>query len=332
VLTDIASGWTEAIAMVVREQRLVTESVREIRTKLPFPVRGLDVDNDSAFINDTLVGYCRDNKLELTRCRAYKKNDQAWIEQKNGAVIRRMVGYGRLAGAQTAAVLNKLYSSARLYVNFFQPSFKLISKTREGAKVIKKYHPPATPCERLLARKDVSDECKADLRQTLAALDPVRLLNEIRESQRVLAQLEVGVAHVETASSIPELSGFVASLSTAWRDGEVRATHRKRTRGPRTYRTRVDPFEAVWPQVQQWLNARPDANAKELFFRLQESMPGAFPPGQLRTLQRRVKQWRSEIARQLVLGLDPAGEDETCSAIVGADASNGNGLAPGARV
>jgi hypothetical protein len=209
--------------MVVREQRLVTESVREIRTKLPFPVRGLDVDNDSAFINDTLVGYCRDNKLELTRCRAYKKNDQAWIEQKNGAVIRRMVGYGRLAGAQTAAVLNKLYSSARLYVNFFQPSFKLISKTREGAKVIKKYHPPATPCERLLARKDVSDECKADLRQTLAALDPVRLLNEIRESQRVLAQLEVGVAHVETASSIPELSGFVASLSTAWRDGEVRA-------------------------------------------------------------------------------------------------------------
>src|SRR6476646_9210210 len=91
VLTDIASGWTEAIAMVVREQTLVTESVGEIRTKLPFTVLGLDVDNDSAFINDTLVSYCRDNKIELTRCRAYK-NDQAWIEQKNGAVIRRMVG------------------------------------------------------------------------------------------------------------------------------------------------------------------------------------------------------------------------------------------------
>jgi hypothetical protein len=104
VLTDIASGWTEAIAMVAREQTLVTESVSDIRTKLLFPVRGLDVDNDSAFINDTLVGYCRDNKIELTRCRAYKKNDQAWIEQKNGAVIRRMVGYGRLEGVQTAAV------------------------------------------------------------------------------------------------------------------------------------------------------------------------------------------------------------------------------------
>ena len=113
VLTDIAAGWTEAIAMVAREQTLLTESVSEIRTKLPFPVRGLDVDNDSAFINDTLVSYCRDQKIELTRCRAYKKNDQAWIEQKNGAVIRRMVGYGRLEGAQTAAVLDKLYTSAR---------------------------------------------------------------------------------------------------------------------------------------------------------------------------------------------------------------------------
>jgi hypothetical protein len=308
VLTDIASGWTEAIAMVVREQTLVTESVSEVRMKLPFPVRGLDVDNDSAFINDTLVGYCRDNKIELTRCRAYKKNDQAWIEQKNGAVVRRMVGYGRLEGAQTAAVLNKLFASARLFVNFFQPSFKLISKTREGAKVIKKYHPPATPCERLLERKDVSDECKEQLRQTLAALDPVRLLREIREAQRVLAQLEVGVANAETAPTTPELSGFVASLSTVWRDGEVRPTHRKRTTGPRSYRTRVDPFESVWPRVQQWLNEQPDATAKTLFQRLQDETPTPFAPGQLRTLQRRVREWRTAIARRLVLGAGDEGE------------------------
>jgi hypothetical protein len=293
----------------------VTESVSEIRTKLPVTVRGLDVDNDSAFINDTLVSYCRDNKIELTRCRAYKKNDQAWIEQKNGAVIRRMVGYGRLEGAQTAAVLNKLYTSARLFVNFFQPSFKLLSKTREGAKVIKKYHPPATPCERLLDRKDVSDECKEQLRQTLAALDPVRLLSEIREAQRVLVEREVGVANAKTDQATQGLGEFVASLSTVWRDGEVRPTHRKRSNGPRTYRTRVDPFEAVWSQVEQWLNERPDANAKDLFLRLQESMPGAFPPGQLRTLQRGVKQWRSEIARQLVLGLESGSalEHEICT-------------------
>ena len=112
--------------------------------------------------------------------------------------------------------------------------------------------------------------------------------------KRELAQLEVGVANVERAPSTPELSGFVASLSTVWRDGEVRPTHRKRTNGPRTYRTRADPFEVVWLQIQLWLNEQPDANAKELFRRLQESMPGVFPSGQLRTLQRRVKQWRNE--------------------------------------
>jgi hypothetical protein len=304
VLTDIASGWTEAIAMIVREQTLVAKSVSEIRTKLPFRVRGLDVDNDGAFINDTLVDYCRDNKIEFTRCRAYKKNDQAWIEQKNGAVIRRMVGYGRLEGAQAAAVLNRLYTAARLFVNFFQPSFKLLSKTREGAKVIKKYYPPATPCERLLERKDVPDECKEQLRQNLMALDPVQLLNDIREAQRMLAQLEVSGMITDLSQSASELGGFAAGLATAWRDGEVRPTHRKKSTGPRSYRTRLDPFEAVWPQVQQWLTEQPDATAKELFFRLQKSMPGAFQSGQLRTLQRRVKQWRSEIARQLVFGLE----------------------------
>jgi hypothetical protein len=192
----------------------------------------------------------------------------------------------------------------------------LISKTREGAKVIKKYHPPATPCERLLERKDVADECKEQLRQTLAALDPVRLLSEIRAAQHELAQLEAGIANTKNPQPRPELGGFVASLSTVWRDGEVRPTHRKRSGGPRTYRTRVDPFAEVWPQVQQWLNEQPDANAKDLFLRLRETMPDTFPPGQLRTLQRRVRQWRTEIARKLVLGLESETETERamCSA------------------
>ena len=309
VLTDIASGWTEAVGMVVREQTLVIESVAEVRQRLPFGMRGLDVDNDSAFINDTLVGYCRDHQLELTRCRAYKKNDQAWIEQKNGAVVRRMVGYGRLEGVAATAVLNQLFVSARLYVNFFQPSFKLLSKTREGAKVSKRYHPPATPCERLLAREDVSEQCKEQLRRTLASLDPVQLLGEIREAQRRLTGMEVGAVTSDDAVNL-NLTAFVASLSTAWRDGEVRPTHRKKTNGPRTWRTRADPFEKVWPLVEQWLNEEPDANAKDLFQRLQASSPAAFQPGQLRTLQRRVREWRSEIARRLVLGIGQETETE----------------------
>ncbi len=159
--------------MVVREQTLITVTVEEIRVKLPFPMLGLDVDNDSAFINETVVNYCRDRTIELTRSRAYKKNDQAWIEQKNGAVVRRLVGYGRLEGAVATAALGKLHEVARLYVNFFQPSFKLKSKTRAGAKVMKKYHLPATPYERLLSDDRVTDECKKQLQQIFCALDPI---------------------------------------------------------------------------------------------------------------------------------------------------------------
>src|SRR5215469_14740556 len=96
VLTDIASGWTEAAALVVREQTLITITVEEVRGKLPFPMLGLDVDNDSAFINETVVDYLKERKITLRRSRAYKNNDQAWIEQKNVSVVRRLVGYGRL--------------------------------------------------------------------------------------------------------------------------------------------------------------------------------------------------------------------------------------------
>jgi hypothetical protein len=186
VLTDIASGWTEAAAMVVREQVLVTETVEGICAELPFPLLGSDVDNDSAFINGTLLNYCRERGLELTRSRAYRKNDQVWIEQKNGAVIRKMVGYGRLEGLESAAALAKLHAVARLYVNYFQASFKLKSKTREGAKVKKQYYAPATPADRLRASDKVSAEGKQQIREVFDGLDPVDLLRQIREAQRRL--------------------------------------------------------------------------------------------------------------------------------------------------
>ena len=150
VLTDIASGWTECIAMPVRNQSLVVEAIAIAAADLPFAMLGVDTDNDSAFMNQTVFDYCKDNGLEQTRSRAYKKNDQAWVEQKNGAIVRRLVGYGRLSGLAATQALAQLYGASRLYVNFFQPSFKLKSKTRDGARVSKTYHAPATPCDRLL--------------------------------------------------------------------------------------------------------------------------------------------------------------------------------------
>jgi hypothetical protein len=105
VLTDVASGWTECVALPAREQTLVIEGFTQVSTVVPFPIRGFNSDNDSAFINDTVVDYCRERALQFTRSRAYRKNDQAWIEQKNGAVVRRLVGYGRLQGRAATMAL-----------------------------------------------------------------------------------------------------------------------------------------------------------------------------------------------------------------------------------
>lgn len=99
---------------------------------------------------ETVRDYCAMTQITFTRCRPYRKNDQAFVEQKNGAVVRRLVGYRRFEGLEAARVLAELYASSRLFVNFFQPSFKLAEKHRDGAKVHKRYHPPATPYQRLL--------------------------------------------------------------------------------------------------------------------------------------------------------------------------------------
>ena len=124
VLTDIASAWTECVPLLVREAGVVVDALDRLRGALPFPLRGIDTDNGSEFLNEVLIGFCKEHGIELTRSRPYRKNDQAWVEQKNGAVVRRLVGYGRLEGMRGAEALARLYSAARLFVNVFQPSFK----------------------------------------------------------------------------------------------------------------------------------------------------------------------------------------------------------------
>ena len=98
--------------------------------------------NDGAFINETLIQYCADRGIEFTRSRAYRSNDQAWIEQKNGSVVRRFVGHDRYSGQVAGQTMAYLYGAGRLYVNYFQPSFKLIDKTRDGSTTVKHYSQP----------------------------------------------------------------------------------------------------------------------------------------------------------------------------------------------
>ena len=221
----------------------------------------MDTDNDSVFLNDTLWGYCQENSIVFTRSRAYRKNDQAWVEQKNGAIVRKLIGYGRLEGLSATAALRRLYEVSRLYINFFQPSFKLKSKWREGARVHKEYHSPETPCRRLLLREDISPEKKQALRQKVESLDPVLLLKQIREAQDMVRALNQNKAPETMPFDVP---AFVSSLASAWRSGEVRPTHRGEPKPRRGWRTRLDPFAQVWPVLLGWLEKRPDLEAKEM--------------------------------------------------------------------
>jgi len=277
----------------------VVEGLELLIRQIPFPVLGIDSDNDTAFVNDTLLEFCRMHKLEFTRCRSYHKNDQAWVEQKNGSVVRRLVGHQRFSGLVAGQTMAHLYHHARLYVNYFQPSFKLREKMREGGKAKRTYYQPATPCARLLAHPEVDDKIKEVLGRQRRHLDPVELLHRLREGQAALAALVSPDGSTEGPGR-KTLDQFLSQLPQLWRSGEVRPTHRVHSGIPRHWRTRKDPFEAVWYDILDWLQRDPDATAKELFGRLQGQYPGAFSNGQLRTLQRRVKEWRQMMAKKLV--------------------------------
>jgi hypothetical protein len=252
-------------------------------------------------MNETVLRYCREHDVEQTRSRAYLKNDQAWIEQKNGAVVRRFVGHGRLTGVLAAQVLGRLHGTIRLYVNFFQPSFKLREKRRTGSKTHRSYYQPATPCERLLSSEHVDQETKEQLQEQRADLDPIRLLHTIRELQETLAALaKSGGSDDGTTPESKSLEEFLKKLPRLWEEGEARPTHRKAPAAKRLWRTRLDPFASVWPELLHELQNEPDMTAKELFGRLQARYPGSYQDGQLRTLQRRVQGWRRLMARELI--------------------------------
>ena len=149
MLTDIATSWPGCVALPCRSQELIVQAIRAVERVLPFAILGIDTDNDSAFKGEALYHYCQDRGIDQTRSRAYKKSDQAWVEQKSGAIVRRMVGYGRLRRPFATPRLTELYDQARSFIKGFQPSFKLISKTRDGARVRKQYDSPKTPWEQL---------------------------------------------------------------------------------------------------------------------------------------------------------------------------------------
>jgi len=177
--TDIATGWTDVTALLHRSQEAVSKAIQLMRQRLPFPLLGIDSDNGSEFINDLLYRYCLDEKITFTRSRPYQKNDQAHVEQKNWSVVRHTVGYDRWETAQELALLESIYDDLRRYINFFQPSLKLIAKERIGNQTIKRYDTAKTPYQRILERKDIAVQAKAPLMNLYLQLNPVELRRRI---------------------------------------------------------------------------------------------------------------------------------------------------------
>src|SRR6266446_1517385 len=332
-MVDVATGWTECMPLLTRESGLVVRAMERAQTQFPWLIRGTDFDNDSAFMNDVVVPWCRAQKIEVTRSRAYKKNDQAFVEQKNGAVVRRLVGYGRFDDVEMTRVLERLYGASRLHTNFFQPSFKLKDKRREGAKVIKRYHVPATPYARALAHPKLSKAVKRRLREFYRTLDPVALLAEIRDAQAELGtrvSARTGKLAVAASPPVPatNAAAFAKGLGNDVHLGEQRIIHR-RMRKPYKKRMRMpsmlDPHLA---DIERWLAAEPRLTALAILGRLAERCSEQFGPPQHTIVQRLLRSLRRKASETIIAriseGVAPAGDSGT-----GGDAAcNGHSATP----
>jgi hypothetical protein len=186
---DVATGWFEPVALPNRSHQAVEEALEKVRVQLPFPLLGIDSDNDSAFLNWAIKGYCDKNEITFTRCRPDKKNDQAHVEQKNWAVVRQLIGYDRYEGAEATAALQAVYNDYRVYVDFFQPVRKLEEKRTKAGKVWRRYDVARTPYRRVLAETSVGKTLKHDLALQYVSLAPWHLRQRIEHNLRRLWKL-----------------------------------------------------------------------------------------------------------------------------------------------
>jgi hypothetical protein len=188
-VTDIHTTWVETAAVLGKSQVVVQTALEELRQALPFRLRGIDSDNGSEFINQHLWDYCQAQEIQFTRGRAYKKDDNAHIEQKNWTHVRKLLGYVRYDSPPAQAAIQTLYrGDLRLFENFFLPSVKLLRKERVGGRVRRRYDAPQTPLDRVLACPEIPKDLAAQLRRQRARLDPFALARSIEHQlERIYA-------------------------------------------------------------------------------------------------------------------------------------------------
>ena len=189
--TDIATCWDITAACINKAHVHVFRALKIIIARFPFIILGIDSDNGSEFINAIMLRYCAENEITFTRSRPYKKNDSCFVEQKNYSVVRRNVGYSRYDTEEELCLLNELYIYLDHYTNYFQPVVKLVSKTRTGSKVTKKYDEAKTPFRRVLESKYINDKIKARLKVQYDSLNPADLKRKISRLQDKLLKLNV---------------------------------------------------------------------------------------------------------------------------------------------
>ena len=203
-VTDVGSGWTEECALLNNAHRWVKERIAITRTNLPFPMLGIDSDNGGEFINHQLLDWCIHNGIKFTRGRPYRKNNNCFVEQKNGDVVRKTVGYSRFEGEKALKTLSEVYGFLNPLLNYWYPTLRLIAKEKLPSGRYKKiYEKEAkTPCQRLLESPHINEECKAELRRRKEILNPVELkrsMNEARERLLKLSVIESNIPSVKVS-------------------------------------------------------------------------------------------------------------------------------------
>ena len=210
-VTDIATGWTENRSVRNKARKWVIAALDEVAKIMPFPVLGVDSDNGSEFINHHLLDWCEKRSITFTRSRPGNCNDGAHVEQKNWAVVRTVVGYHRYDTARELLLLNKIWVLQSQMTNYFLPQQKLMKKTRNGAKVTKKYDKPTTPHQRAMRHETVTEQDKEILTDTHEGLNPAAIQRQIQD---LTAQLLVLTTSKKSAPAKPTTTRASTNEST----------------------------------------------------------------------------------------------------------------------
>jgi site-specific recombinase XerD len=300
-LTDVATGWTECLPLLFRSPEAVQAAIGQARALFPFPILGIDTDNGKEFINETILEYCQREQLTFTRGRPEVKNDQCFVEEKNGAVVRHFVGSERLEGEGAYRQLREVYRALRLYVNGFQPSMKLQAKEVDGERIRRTYDPAKTPLQRLLLSGVLSEAQQEDLRTVALALDPIRLLAHFKELHQTDPAHEACLVPFRATQFLPSPLALKMDQPTEpaiERPSSLPLSQPEEVseQNPLDWSaTTRDPFAGVWSTIRSLVLAHPAWSSGDLFQEIERLFPNRFRPAHLGTLQRRLRLIRAHL-------------------------------------